>query len=406
MVKYFGGEYELVDTDLPVSTIEARVFFLEMLALYKPNVIEHFLRLANRDSIPNNYLEDRQFNKTLNLFFMHHLVFPSNFSIDMEEFGISKDIRKTPILSFVEYVFSNQDEYVEIEKEVEHEYRNEKNNRYFPELVEEQTLIKQFPIWSELQKKEKAKDLCAALEDWVEKWNLTTLTDDWVLDFAIDMLRNFRAKFLNGWENDFKRNSYNERFFITQFNNWLYSNGDWDSALLNLRQDGSSRQFHIAVEFTQPAFTFEYSDIKISETWFPNWKHKKVFREEMMEQFNKKFFIRLTERLEIKLGTKSRFEKALTEYIREVDLKKNKNFRRSPRKNTGERHFLWLIDYQIPPCKNYRQIARENNSDIKTVREGIARVAEQIGLKLRKKTSGGRPKGATTKQKSGLIVRK
>lgn len=403
MVKYFGGEYELVDTDLPVSTLDARVFFLEMLAVNKQNILEHFLRLANTDSISNNYLEDREFNKTLNLFFMRHLVFPSNFSIDVEEFGISKDIRKTPILSFVEYVFSNQDEYLEIEKEVEYEYRNEKNNRYFPELVEEKTLIKQFPKWSELRKKEKAKNLCAALKDWAEKWNLT---DDWVLDFAIDMLRNFRAKFLNGWENDFKRNSYNERFFITQFNNWRYSNGDWDRALLNLRQDGSLRQFQIAVEFNQPAFTFEYGDIKVSETWFPNWKHKKAFRDEMMERFNKKLFYQRTEGLEIKLGTKSRFEKELTEYIRKMDLKTNKKFCRTPRKNTGERHFLWLIEYQIPPCKNYRQIATENNSDIKTVREGIARVAEQIGLKLRKPTSGGRPKGSTTKQKSGLIVRK
>ncbi len=403
MVKYFGGEYELKDTDLAVSTIEGRVFFLEMLAVYKPEVIEHFTRLANRDSIPKIYLENREFNQTLNLFFMRHLIFPSNFSLDVEEFDISKDVRKTPILSFVEYVFSNQDEYVELEKKVEYEYRKEKDNQYFSKLVEEETLIRQFPKWSEMQKKEKAKDLCAALKDWAEKWNLT---DDWCLDFAIDMLRNFRTNFLNGWENDFKRNTYNESFFITQFNNWRYGNGDWDRALLNLRQDGTDRQYHIAVEFNQPAFIFEYSGIKISETWFPNWKHKKVFREEITEQFNRQLLFRLTERLEINIGTKSRFEEELTAYIRKVDMKKNKNFFRTPRKNTGNRHFLWLIEYQIPPCKTFQQIAEENNSNIKTIREGIARVAELIELKLRKPTLGGRPKGAKTKQKSGIIVRK
>jgi hypothetical protein len=85
-------------------------------------------------------------------------------------------------------------------------------------------------------------------------------------------------------------------------------------------------------------------------------------------------------------------------YLEKVDkARKDLELEEPPVRWAAEDHFKWLIEYQLPPCKRYREIGRDFGKDEKTVREGIRDVASLVGLTLRSSECDkypGRPIGA------------
>lgn len=98
--------------------------------------------------------------------------------------------------------------------------------------------------------------------------------------------------------------------------------------------------------------------------------------------------------------TKKHFEAELTKYCNKIEKSLPKNWARTPLKYSEEKHFDWLVDFQVTPCKSYTQIAKENNVDLKTVREAINGLAKIVGIARRKAKHTGRPKGSKDSEQS------
>ncbi len=84
----------------------------------------------------------------------------------------------------------------------------------------------------------------------------------------------------------------------------------------------------------------------------------------------------------------------------EIENAAPKNWNKTPQKYSENRHFEWLIDFQVSPCKSYTEIAKENKVDLKTVREAVQKLAKTIGISIRKANRTGRTKGTKNSQTS------
>jgi hypothetical protein len=98
--------------------------------------------------------------------------------------------------------------------------------------------------------------------------------------------------------------------------------------------------------------------------------------------------------------TKKHFEAELRKYCNKIEKALPKNWEKTPQKYSEDKHFEWLIDFQVTPCKSYTQIAKENNVDLKTVREAINGLEKIVGITLRKAKHTGRPKGSKDSEQS------
>jgi len=98
--------------------------------------------------------------------------------------------------------------------------------------------------------------------------------------------------------------------------------------------------------------------------------------------------------------TKRKFNAKLTYYCNEIEKSLPENLKKTPQKYSENKHFEWLIDFQVTPCKSYTQIAKENKADLKTVREAVQNLAKIIGISLRKANRTGRTKGTKNSEKS------
>jgi hypothetical protein len=142
------------------------------------------------------------------------------------------------------------------------------------------------------------------------------------------------------------------------------------------------------------SFLFKYESLEFKVSG-PFYKSPSLFKQEVSEQFKAIGGTKVR-------GARKHLNYRLTEYLATVaKINKHLNLAAPPSWRDADEHFRWLVDYQIPPCNTYRQIARNVKKDESTVREGIRRSASLIGLTLRSSHADkrvGRPKGARDKK--------
>jgi hypothetical protein len=98
----------------------------------------------------------------------------------------------------------------------------------------------------------------------------------------------------------------------------------------------------------------------------------------------------------LKTLCKGEFERKLAIYCDSVERRIPQNYAKTPAKYNQE-HFNWLVDYQVAPTKEYKEIAQEidvkDRPTIDAIKKSIRRLSKLIEISLRKSKSLGRPKG-------------
>ncbi len=127
---------------------------------------------------------------------------------------------------------------------------------------------------------------------------------------------------------------------------------------------------------------------------------KEEFHKQVEEEFWEKFFNYYEYQQHLLVGEFDAltdrlkdFHNKLDNYISGVEAKIKPFVNKTISKKDGDKHFRWLIEYQIPPVKSYTKISQEHNVDNKAVRVGIASAGKIIQLELTKAKRTGRPKG-------------
>ncbi|MDQ3132852.1 MAG: hypothetical protein M3Q99_19045, partial [Acidobacteriota bacterium] len=139
--------------------------------------------------------------------------------------------------------------------------------------------------------------------------------------------------------------------------------------------------------------------IKIEKVYFPWGMLEEKFRNQIEGEFWSKFFNYYENKQHLLVGdletvtSKFRdFQKKLDKYISKVEAKIKPFSNKTVDKKDGDKHFRWLIEYQISPIKSYNRMSKEQGVDRRTIMDGIKNVSDLLGLTLRPPTKGGRAK--------------
>lgn len=253
-----------------------------------------------------------------------------------------------------------------------------------PKFIRERALERLLPNYHSLERIDGADRLSQELANWGVEHNLK---DDWCLNDALEVLRTF----------DVADGKSLALMLLPDFH-YLADvwNRSWQSAALERRLLGLHTRFQAnsAVEARDALlFRFKYEELAF-EVFGPFSKSLASFREEVQNEFTKvggRNVRGARKHLDYELGG---YLETVEKVRVELDLIAPPNWRKA------NDFFKWLVQYQLPPFKTYRQIAREEKKDDKTVSQGIQRVATLIGLTLRPNEADkhlGRPKGSKDK---------
>ncbi|HEX7720807.1 MAG TPA: hypothetical protein VF397_01530 [Pyrinomonadaceae bacterium] len=232
--------------------------------------------------------------------------------------------------------------------------------------------------WSAIERDEAAGALRAMLYGWATKWNLS---DDWCLDHAIATLREQHISCLD-------RGLAHARFTAE----------GWESArILGPSSEAIFAQHEINEQLRKEGladFAFQ-SDLVPFKVEGPFFKSLTEFRREVLLRFQVEGGRGIR-------GERKRLDYQIESYIEKFEAAaKRLKLNQTRVRWADEDHFVWLINYQCPPCKGYREIGRAIAKHEKTIREGVHGVAQRIGLTLRSPECEkrlGRPKGAKDKE--------
>lgn len=228
--------------------------------------------------------------------------------------------------------------------------------------------------WSALMRDATGEILRSALLDWANRWNLTP---QWCLNHFIATLRE---QYLSCSE----RGLADRRFTAEA----------WEAArIYGLSSEAIFAQHDINQQLRERGlsdFTFQ-SDLIPFTVEGPFFKSVTEFKREVCLRFS-------VEGGRSIRGERKRLDHQVEDYLQRFDaVAKRLEFIQTRVRWADEDHFVWLIGYQCPPSRNYREIARATDKHEKTIREGIKGVAQRIGLTLRSAEPDkrvGRPKGA------------
>ena len=376
----FGGEYDQRSAELKASTVEARIFFLKLLYREKPDVIDDFFSLST------SQLE------TATLLFGAGIFPEIESACHMRSLPFSTSEDETILLALVKYLHDNFKRHQSLKQECIGELVS---LRAVPVISAEKLLETQLPLWSELGANQPEISLRKALVSWSERWNLNA---DWVLDLATCILRNFISEIWNPLIEKAGNDDFDFRIFSLVLNNWILTKTGWHDAITALNLESSEKQLRIAEnQKINREFTYCRDGLDIKLWWFPTWDGKNEFREEAIEKC----------KLELsKLGRDDRVPESrlvkeylfkLDHFIKSILKKADGSLSATPRKNSGELQFHWFTQFQIPPNKNYTQLAKEHSVVISTMIEGISSIGDLIGILPRQTVRSGRPKNSRTK---------
>ena len=406
MIKKLGGEYELKDAEIKTSSLEARKIFFKLIWEMKPDVVIDLLKPFNFEAISSDQDEPSKiFTKLFLLHTKHHYYY----AIDLTKLGLSPNVRDTPLFSYFDFIFRNQTEFDGLKRKHEERWQN---------LTSEQTsslavnsALKEFiPDWKTLQLKNNSERLCEILTKWSEKWNLK---EEWCLDFALACLRKTKIDCIDRIlipENYLETNDNSPS--LKQFTQYWQKGKAWEQVLYDDEISGHSNSENYLQSPKFDYFSYDWKQDVANETkeifsvnglYNPFTTTSESFRKYIEEQFLRNFFTYCqrysSDNLKALIQKLENFDNSLEAYISRNESKAKKIANKTIYKRDGDKHFRWLIDFQIPSEKTYKKIAEENQVEGKTLREGIQSVSEILLLNLRKSMKSGRPKGTTEYKK-------
>lgn len=248
-------------------------------------------------------------------------------------------------------------------------------------------IIKDKQVWTKL---DGSKETDSILQDWGERWNLT---GEWCLECARIALCNFvydrRVRSLS--YEQMKRSAWL----------WTVKNLRTTGIVKGSSQEYEAQQSH---PFLESEFNFEYREFVFN---FPNCfsgiKSIEEWEEQVFETFEKKVTDYKFDKAKEQFQMQAAFLKAVDSHIKEVRTKAKKlGYKISSTKE--QKHFEWLVRYQIPPIESYADIAltEYNNLNLWTaIYKGVKDTAKLIGFerrrtKSKKKLSHNTPKRRVT----------
>lgn len=472
-----SGDYERIDVDIRQSTLEARHLFFQTLGQKKCECFRNLLRLFNSEIIPYDYWNEQNYQYT---FFTCVLALSKKLP---SEYKLLPDFIDTPVFHY--YSFLSKKELL-IKKLENDEELQKFVTRYDPNERKNNSLKQIIPNWNELKANKEAKLLCQSLENWADKYHLN---EDWLLDFALQILRHFKLNFDTSlsrfyqsenqiylfhslkidyeidieksvgkaifdyhWEEVMRHDwvaifenlpdtpsfIYRWHHFELPSNAWVvtiesrqhfcnkmreilntnltnlkYSEKFWgysDEKELDLFMEGCKKKLEIYCDEIEKRlanagdesfieYTFADFGIVGTANWYPSRHTRGEFIEDVLPELKNRIEKNSQALQSLTSFTKSHFEKQLTKYCNEIEKNLPANFSRTPQKYDGEKHFEWLIDYQVTPFNSFREIAKTNSTDKKTISEPVKDLANMIGLSLRN-AKRGRPLGVKNSPKS------
>lgn len=231
--------------------------------------------------------------------------------------------------------------------------------------------------WSSVKHQGTAAQFCDALSEWASGWNLT---NEWCLNHAVVTLREQHLSCLG-----------------SGMPHARFTEGAWRTEFFEPDSEAIFTQAEIVQSFRHESlheFTFKHEDVRFTVEG-PFFRPVVQFKQEVRKEFEARGGRAFR-------GAEKSLQHQLRIYLDAVGtVTKERNLEEPPVRWAAEQHCFWLIEYQLAPCKTYRQVARDVKKDEKTVREGIQRFASLIGLTLRTSEADkrlGRPKGAKDKK--------
>jgi hypothetical protein len=169
---------------------------------------------------------------------------------------------------------------------------------------------------------------------------------------------------------------------------------------LNAYCDGVERQVS-DIEAQSPIFPYVADYMNTVSLHADIYVPSETSREQFIENFIEK--LRSTFEKYKKMGKsleslkKEKFHLALFSYCNKVEKQVPKNFAKIPTKYTEQKHFNWLVDYQVTPVKSYQEIEDslqvDEEGSVPAIKRAIERLTDSIGLPRRTSPRTGRPPG-------------
>ncbi len=247
-----------------------------------------------------------------------------------------------------------------------------------PKFLRSYALRTLFPDYVGMLPIDGSEDLVAALENWAR---VNHLECDWCLNAALEFLNEFEVT-------DDKSLAFR-----------LLSDGDdsllhhciaaaWSTVVLKTRTYASYRQYQSNQTIEEAgvfAFLFKYGEIDfyvIGPFGKKNWS-----------EFYTEVELAFKRAKDKPRGARKQLDAQLRRYRDDVNRVAKQLDLQPPRRAWSKSdHVKWLIDYQVPPCRSYREVARLVRRDESTIREAIGNLSRLIGLTLRRSEIG-RKKG-------------
>jgi len=236
-----------------------------------------------------------------------------------------------------------------------------------PEFIRERAIKTIMPDWRALQKVQDADALCLSLRTWSERNNLI---DEWCLDHAV--------LFLRAWDgSDEKKMAIallpDPHYLLTVINRC------WQSALLDGRLRGLANQFQTSSEIERLgllSYVFKYDAVEFRVTG-PFSKSIAAFKREVYQEFQ-------TRDGKSVRGAKKALDFKLGAYLNKIRPVTTRLGMKAPHTRWAMHgHLNWLVQYQVPPNKTFREVARQVGKHERTIRDGIRVAANFIGITLR-----------------------
>jgi hypothetical protein len=370
----------------------------------KPEVVIDLIRLFNADSIPAVSQNQFELNRFFIKFFLFHTQYHHSYSIDLTKFGFKPDVRDTPFLAYFDFLLKNQSEFDDLMKKGEI-YWKEVTQNPKKTLVENWALERLIPDWKSLKVRKDSEWLCKTLTEWSEKWNLTA---DWCLDFALECLQICKVNLIDEYqipENYLATNAFG---FLREYCNFWQNGSAWKTALWNQMWKNQNNYSTLNKIPHYPEFTYIWTQrnegvldrvFKIEKVFYPLSTLKEDFRKRTEEEFWESFFNYYKHKqnllvgdFETLTGKFKDFHKKLDRYISKVETAIKPFVTKTVAKKSGDKHFRWLIEYQIPPIKSYNKLSIKYDVDRRAVMDGIKNVSELLCLTLHPPSKGGREK--------------
>jgi len=403
-MKLGDAEFEPRNMKISTSTLEARQIFLRLIVQMSRETVDDLVRPFNKEDLPVDLKQNQEMIQSVSNFFLLHITEPKMFNSGHENLAFGANIRNTPILDYSRYLQTNETKYNRLLG------RKRKDLDGMAASATETPNLRtarrrMIPGWSTLLEDADAGQLRESILKWANKWNLT---DEWCLDFALSVLSVFKLQYVDRYRLDEQVGRDPSFYWHYEWpvadwawKSWLESvhiidlqNFDNKIAALNEMPDVGGLVFRWREDDDKDSDTFEVNDY-----FAPHSCTEREFMERVELEFWRQFLLRFGAVPEDLVGhTKhvlneiQRFRLELENCVSRCKRKLMPFSRPTVKKDSGESHFRWLIEYQVKG-RSFHKLAELVQRDRKSVSAAVKEASGIVGLSLRQAPKAGRRPG-------------